>query len=197
MTLKQEERIILKIKKIKAELAADKKRWGGFYDDSRELRYLLPELYVKIGDYSGGLRYMNWFKKNFSDDGGFPEFLFEWAIILFKVGKVKEAEKMVFKAFCSNTYILDKFFDNPITPIDKYESSNIDIPEYAAEYFNYSFKQANLLDFAEWLQHFIESEKFLALSHRYIDIHKQLNVEHESETRINLIDEADKLVNEI
>ena len=27
--------------------------------------------------------------------------------------------------------------------------------------------------------------------------HKQLNVEHESETRINLIDEADKLVNEI
>lgn len=197
MTPKQEERIILKIKRIKVELAADKKRWGGFYDDSRGLRYLPPELYIKLADYSGGMRYMNWFKQNFYDDGGFPEFIFEWAIILFKVGKVKEAEKMVFKAFCSNTYILDKFFDNPITPIDKYESSNIDIPEYAIESFNYSFKQANLMDFAEWLQHFIASEKIIALSQRYIDIHKQLNVEHEFETRSNLIDEADKLVNEI
>lgn len=197
MTPKQEERLILKIKKIKAELAADKKRWGGFYDDSRGLRYLPPELYIKLADFSGGMRYMNWFKKNFSDDSGFPEFLFEWAIILFKSGKVKEAEKKVFKAFCSNTYILDKFFDNSITPIDKYESSNIDIPEYAIESFNYSLKQANLMDFAEWLKYFIETEKFISLSKRYIDIHKQLKVEHDREIRSTLIDEADELVNEI
>ena len=37
----------------------------------------------------------------------------------------------------------------------------------------------------------------LKLSKRYIDIHKQLKVEDEFETRSNLIDEADKLVNEI
>ena len=38
MTEKQAEKLQLKIKKIKAELAADKRRWGGFYDDSRGLR---------------------------------------------------------------------------------------------------------------------------------------------------------------
>jgi len=44
MTPKQEERTRSKIKMIKAELAADKKRWGGYYDDSRGLRYLPPAL---------------------------------------------------------------------------------------------------------------------------------------------------------
>ena len=53
------------------------------------------------------------------------------------------------------------------------------------------------MDFAEWLKYFIETEKFISLSKRYIDIHKQLKVEDEFETRSNLIDEADKLVNEI
>jgi len=43
MTPKQEERIRNKIARIRKELAADKKRWGGFYDDSRGLRYLPPE----------------------------------------------------------------------------------------------------------------------------------------------------------
>jgi hypothetical protein len=57
MTPKQEDRIRTKIKRIKAELAADKKRWEGYYDDSRGLRYLLPALYLKLEDYSGGLRY--------------------------------------------------------------------------------------------------------------------------------------------
>ena len=110
---------------------------------------------------------------------------------------MKEAEKMVFKAFCSNTYIFDKFFDKPIMPIDKYESSNIDIPQYAIESFNYSFKQANLMDFAEWLKQFIETGKFILLSQKYIDIYRQLNLEHDSQTRRNLIEQAEELVNEI
>lgn len=74
MTEKQAEKLQLKIKKIKAELAADKRRWGGFYDDSRGLRYLPPELYVKLQDWHGGLRYLKWFEKNFPDDIGFQIF---------------------------------------------------------------------------------------------------------------------------
>ena len=42
MTSKQIERIKKKITKIKQALAADKRRWGGFYDDSQGLRYLPP-----------------------------------------------------------------------------------------------------------------------------------------------------------
>ncbi len=61
MTPKQEERIRIKIARIRKELAADKKRWGGFYDDSRGLRYLPPEQFIKLKDYKGGLRYLRWF----------------------------------------------------------------------------------------------------------------------------------------
>lgn len=35
MTPKQADRIRNKIKKIKAALAADKKRWGGYYHDEQ------------------------------------------------------------------------------------------------------------------------------------------------------------------
>lgn len=115
MTEKQQERIRLKIKKIKSELATDKKRWGGFYDDSRGLRYLSLEYYIKLKDYSGSKRYLNWFYKNFPDDGGFPEFLFECSIILFYSGKLKDAQRQLFETFTSNTYVIDNFLGNPIT----------------------------------------------------------------------------------
>ncbi len=85
MTPKQQERIKNKIQKVKAALSADKKHWGGQYHDGQ------------------GLRYFNWFNKNFSDDSGYPDFLFEWTIILFKTGRLKEAEKKAFETFRSNT----------------------------------------------------------------------------------------------
>jgi len=197
MIPKQQERIITKIKKIKAELAADKKRWGGFYNDSRGLRYLPPRLYIQLTDFSGGLRYMNWFTRNFSDDCGFPDFLFEWTIILFKTGRLKDAEKKAFETFCCNTYIFNKFFDRVITPIDKYENSNIDIPQYATDYFDYSYKQSNLTDFSEWLKQFLETDIFLLLSNKYIDIYKRLKVEHDREIRHYLIVQAGQLENEL
>jgi len=84
MTPKQVERIKTKIKRIKAELAADKKHWGGYYHGGRGLWYLPPALYVQIADYTGGLRYINWFEKHFPDDSAYAKFFFECAIILFK-----------------------------------------------------------------------------------------------------------------
>lgn len=47
MTEKQIERVKTKIKRIKAALAADKKRWG-FYDDSRGLRYAVSKVVVPV-----------------------------------------------------------------------------------------------------------------------------------------------------
>lgn len=64
MTPKQEERIKNKIKKVKAALSADKKRGGGQYHDGQGLRYYPPQLYIELKDYTGGLRYFNWFNKN-------------------------------------------------------------------------------------------------------------------------------------
>ena len=63
MTLKQKERIELKIKKIRSILSAEKKKFG-CYDDSRGLRYMPTSLYLKLQDYQGGQVYLRWFKND-------------------------------------------------------------------------------------------------------------------------------------
>jgi hypothetical protein len=197
MTPKKQERIINKIKKIKAGLAADKKYWGGHYHDGQGLRYIPPQLYLELEDYSGGLRYFNWFKKNFPEDSGYPDFLFEWTIILFKTGRPKEAEKKAIETFCRNTYLFDIFFGRQVTRIEKWEGSNLETPEFADNQFYYSARQENLADFSEWLYKFIESEKFMNFSGKYLDIQKRLATEKDRETRQYLIKYENQLLDEL
>jgi hypothetical protein len=197
MTPKQQERIKNKIKKIKAALAADKKYWGGEYHDGQGLRYLPPQFYLQLDDYSGGLRYFNWFNKNFPDDSCYPDFLFEWTIILFKTGRLKEAEKKAFETFRSNTYLFDIFFGRQVTKIEKWEGSNLQTQDFADNRFYYNSKQDNLADFSEWLDKFIATEKFIHLSNKYLDIQKRLATENDTETRHYLIQHERQLVNEL
>lgn len=159
MTPKQIERIKIKITKIKKELAADKKRWGGFYDDSRGLRYLPPELYLKIRDYPGALRYFNWFHKNFPEDAGFPLFLFEWAITLFKLGKLKNAEDKILETYSSNAYIIHSFLEIKNNHLFISENSNWQT-FFLAQNLPYSKNDPKFLDFADWLSEFINEERF-------------------------------------
>lgn len=197
MTLKQEERIKNKIKKVKAALSADKKRWGGQYHDGQGLRYYPPQLYIELNDFTGGLRYFNWFNKNFPDDSGYPDFLFEWTIILFKTGKLKDAEKKAFETFRSNTYLFDIFFGRQVMKINKWEGSNLQTQEFADNQFCYNSKQDNLADFSEWLDKFIATEKFILLSNKYLDIRQRLKTERDSETRHYLIQQERQLENEL
>ncbi len=196
MTPKQAERLQLKIKQIKAALAADKRRWGGFHHDGKGLRYLPPALYIKLGDYTGGLRYLNWFAKNFPDDIGFPDFLFEGTVILFKTGRFKEAEKMAWQTFCGNTYLFDKFFGRPVVPIDKYECMNLEKADYVEQYFTYSHQQADLKDFAAWLEQLTGSASFSTSADLYIDLHKQINGEADMDARQALLEKIRQLEKE-
>ncbi|MDQ0477280.1 tol-pal system YbgF family protein [Chryseobacterium sp. MDT2-18] len=156
MTPKQIERIQFKIAKIRKELAADKKRWGGYYDDSRGLRYLPPELYLRIQDYSGALRYFNWFSKNFPDDSGYPVFLFEWAITLFKKDRIKEAKAKIIQIDLVNTWIVPAFLEAENSRPPTKVFSNWQMPD-VAEDMGYSKHDAELADFAEWLSDFVSS----------------------------------------
>lgn len=185
MTEKQQERIRLKIKRIKSELAADKKRWGGYYDDSRGLRYLPLEYYIKLKDYSGGKRYINWFYKNFPDDSGFPEFLFECTIILFYSKELKAATRKLFETFSSNTYIIDKFLENKIRQIEKYESSNIAGIEHL-NHFNYTSYNEDLSEFTKWLAETYNSDLFKSVVNELINFQQQLKDEHNYEKRVVL-----------
>lgn len=191
MTPKQIERTKKKIADIKRTLAAEKRKFG-CYDDGRGLRYLPTKYFIQLGDYAGGLTYLKWFNKNFPDDSGFPEFLFEWTIILFKTGKTNEAEQKAFQTYCSNPYWFDKFFGRPITQLDMWHSSNLTRPEYT-EALEYSSKQPELVDFALWLDSFISTEDFINRSRKYVEIYRRLSTETDSEMRHYLVRQAFQL----
>lgn len=196
MTPKQEERIRNKIARIRKDLAADKKRWGGFYDDSRGMRYLPPELFIKLKDYKGGLRYLRWFNRTFPEDIGFPIFLFEWTLILFKTGNLKEAEKKAFGTFFSNSYLFNKFLGKELSYIEKKESSNWETKDLA-ELLKYSKNDIELADFAEWLENLTNSAKFNKFANELIEIDKKLATEPVGKTRTELVNRRNKLLDDI
>lgn len=191
MTPKQAERLQKKISDIRRALAAEKRKFGA-YDDSRGLRYLPTRYYMQLSDYRGGLTYLRWFSKNFPDDGGFPDFLFEWTVILFKSGRLKEAAQKAFETFCANTYLFYRFFGRPVVPVDKWEGSNLATPSFT-EHFPYSSGQAELADFSLWLDNLTLSEDFTYRSSRYMEFYKRLKTEDDREARFELLMEARQL----
>jgi len=195
VTPKQIERLQKKISDVKRTIAAKKRKYG-CYDDSRGIRYIPTRYFIQLGDYSGGLKYIKWFSKCFPDDSGFPDFLFEWTIILFKNGMLKEAEKKAFKTFCSNTYIIGKYFSRPITPVVKWEGSNLEAPSYV-ENLIYTSADSELKDFTEWLEKFISSENFINVSNKCVEINIRLKIEDDREMRHYLVVQASQLVDSI
>ncbi len=194
MTPHQTEKLKKKIADIKRILAAEKRKFGA-YDDSRGLRYLPTGYFVQLGDYQGGLAYLNWFYKNFPDDGGFPEFLFESAILLFKTGRLNEAMSAAFQTFCSNPYWIERFLGRAPVPLDIWHSSNLTQIEYT-QALTYTSDQPDLIDFADWLRELIATEDFIRRSSRYVEIYRQLKTETDKESRRRLVKEAYQLQGE-
>lgn len=196
MTEKQEQRLKDKIKKIKKALAADKKRWGGYYDDSGGLRYAPPEIYMKLKDYIGALRYFNWFDKNFPDDIGQPGFLFEYTLTLFKRNKIEKAEKKALETFLANPYLLDYFLEREL--IDRDINSNSGWHRESIEkFFIYSKTDNELQSFAQWLETFIDSSKFLKIKKEFLEIEKKLQTESFDSKRSMLINKRSSLLDDI
>jgi hypothetical protein len=188
MTTQQAEKLKKKIADVKRILAAEKRKFGA-YDDSRGRRYLPISYFVQLGDYQGGLAYLRWFYKNFPDDSGFPEFLFESTILLFKTGRLKEAANAAFRTFCSNPYWIDSYLGRPTVPLDIWHSSNTMQPEYT-QALTYTCDQPDLADFTGWLQELIAGADFTNRSSRYVEIYRQLNKEIDKESRRRLVTEA-------
>jgi hypothetical protein len=192
MTDKQIERVKAKINKFKKALAADKKHWGGYYDDSRGIRYLIPEQYIKIKDYKGGLRYLNWFDKNFPDDSGYPIFLFEWTFILFKCDKLKEAENKAHQTFFSNTYLFDKFLNKESLRLTKNELSNWE-HESLVDNFAYSCNAPDFIEFGVWTEQVLSSRTFLDKANEFMEIEQILTTEPVGKRRSELVNRLSKI----
>jgi hypothetical protein len=187
MTEKQIERIRTKITRVKRELTADKKHWGGYYHDGGGLRYMVPNLYLKIRDFKGAMNYFRWFAKNFPDDICDGEFLLEWSLTLFKLGKIEDARQKVTDTYFSDTRVLNKFFGREVTMVDE----TIDSYERdwsAVQVLGYSAEEKDWADFAVWLEGLLTSEPFLSLSKEYLEIQMQLQAESDPAKRSNLRD---------
>ena len=192
MTDKQIERVKAKIEKYKKALAADKKNWGGQYHDGQGIRYIIPEQFIKINDYKGGLQYLNWFDKNFPDDSGFPIFLFEWTFILFKCDKLIGAENKAHQTFFSNTYLFDKFLGKEPLQLDKNESSNWEF-QSLVDGFPYSSLDTEFIEFASWTQNVLSSRTFLDKANEFIEIEKKLKTEPVGQKRTELVNRLSKI----
>ena len=114
------------------------------------------------------------------------------SIILFKNGKLKDAEEKAVETYFSNSYLFDKFFGREILPIEKYEYSNVSGPEFV-KYFSYSSAQKELADFSEWLKQFEKSKRFQEIKEKYIEINKRLLNEDDYEMRSYLLSQLGQL----
>ena len=136
------------------------------------------------------------FKKNFSDDIGFPTFLFEWTVTLFKTKRPKQAENKAIETFFSNTYILDKFLDKEFLELDISENSSWE-QSSLAEYFHYSKDQKELADFAVWLDGFVTSERFYKFADQFIDVERKLKTEAVGPKRSALVNRRSRLIEDL
>ncbi|MDQ6758198.1 MAG: hypothetical protein M3004_14845 [Bacteroidota bacterium] len=192
MTDKQIDQVKRKIEKYKKALAADKKYWGGQYHDGGGIRYLIPEQFIKIKDYKGGLRYLNWFDKNFPDDSSYPIFLFEWTFILFMCDKLKQAEQKAHRTFFSNTYLFDNFLGKEPLQLDKNENSSWELSSLA-DNFIYKNTDEEFIQFANWIVTVLSSRTFLDKANEFIKIEQQLKNEPVGQRRSELVDKSSKI----
>ena len=195
MTPIEKQQLEEQIEDIKASIETEVQLLGGFNDELSQV-YIPTQHFLRMEDYKAGLDYIRWYLKVVPGDIGPPEFLFEWTVILFMNGTIKEAENKAVETFLNNTYIFDKFFGRELIQIDKNESWGFQKPEYLID-FKYSCTQSELAVFTNWLSEFEQSEKFKSIHKRLINALVQLKNEDDPEIREYLNKIIDQLMDEI
>ncbi|MBE3085652.1 MAG: hypothetical protein IMZ64_05480 [Bacteroidetes bacterium] len=190
MTERQIERIKKTIKFYRARLAAEK-RMHGDYDDSAGLRYIIPELYLKIRDYKGALVYFRWFSKAFSDDIGFPVFNLFWSAAFFENNKIPQAINKAYETAFSNTYLLDLINGKDPVQLDKSETIGYENLEYAKQVYKGCIKFITL-EFQIWISNLSEFDDFKANLNKFISIQKLIKDEPVGPMRTGLLQESNK-----
>jgi len=180
-----------KIKKCRAILATEKRKFGG-YHDGQGLRYIIPELYLEIEDYKGCLTYFRWFDKNFPDDCGFPSTLLIWSKALFERGKLKEAKLKLMEMGITNIYLI------PILLNLDLETQNMPIRNSSMGY-DWAMEDAKHLqhlmteNFTNWLHEFYPSSEYQVVIEYYIELSLKLDETKPTSERRLIIDEMSTL----
>ena len=190
MTEKQVEKIKLSIKKHRAALASERRKYGAF-DDSAGRRYSIADLYLRIADYKGAITYKKWFDKNFQDDVRGPSLYLNWSIAYFELKKMPEAKACTINTALKNVYLHHLLLGEDIDQINMYESGYQTL-EYAYAITDSCRKLATKA-YINWLGAFVESDEYRQLVNKHIQISKLLKDEESLEIRMGLITQLGEL----
>lgn len=185
MTEKQIEKIRLSIKKNRAALTAEKRKFGGF-DDSAGRRYYISDLYMRIPDYKGAITYKKWFDKNFPDDIGNPFLSLSWSIAYYEIGKITETKIYTIDTAFQNIYLHSLLFDRKVNRIDMYEHG-YDMLEFAKSMIK-DCKKTSTQNYLDWLKNFMVTEEYKEPINKFIALNKLLKDETNTDKRSELLD---------
>lgn len=191
MTDKEIEYIKDTIKKYRSRLSGEKKRFGVYFDNAG-VRYIIPELYIKIGDFKGGLAYYRWFSREFSDDSGLPSFYLFCTLILYQNKRLNEATRLAYRTAFSNTYIIDLVCSKTPTEVDKSELGGGESLIYATQIIEGCNKLLTR-EFKIWLCKLSETDEFRGNLNKFISLQKLIKDEPSGPLRSHLIDESSKI----
>jgi len=192
MTDKQIAKIKLSIKKHRAILSAEKRKYGGF-DDSAGRRYYISDLYMRIADYKGVIIYKKWFDKNFPDDIGGPFLSLSWAISYFQLGNIIEAEIFTIDTAFQNVYLHGLLLGKEVIRIDMYEQG-FDMLEFAKSMLK-ECKKVTTKQYLDWLEIFMDTDEYIEPINKFIALNKLLEDEHNTDNRLELLHHIRELEN--
>jgi hypothetical protein len=184
MTEKQIEKIKLSIKKHRAALTAEKRKFGGF-DDSGGRRYYISDLYMQISDFQGAIIYKRWFDKNFPDDIGGPLLSLNWSIAYYELGKISDSKIYTIDTAFQNVYLHGLLLDKEVIRIDMYEHG-YDMLEFAKSMLK-DCKKVLTKSYRDWLLEFIETDEYKEPINKYIALNKLLKDEYNRDDRTELL----------
>ncbi|MEM7537939.1 MAG: hypothetical protein AAF639_37560 [Chloroflexota bacterium] len=181
-----------RIKRYERDLRKEKKLFGAF-DDSSGTRYLLVPYYVLLGEWRGAVKSNKWFEKNFPNDVGDPFQFICATLAYYKTDDQTNAARLLQKTMFSNLYLVPRLLGQELEPLDVDPYSNTETAAYLdyapPEYWDLWDEEA-----LAWIGETYESESFVQMRERYIELEKQLKDEPVGPTRSALVEEKSKLV---
>jgi hypothetical protein len=182
-----------RITKIRSQLSAFKREYGG-HDDSGGARYYLAYLYFLLGDNRRSSEYMRWFEKSFPDDIGEPFQILCWVLMLKRAGK--DADLAFGKLMLSNIYLIPYILCDEVVSKEMSHGSNWQEPSYL-DYLPERIVSEITEDELSWMREQYESEVFQKILKRHIEIEKELQNTPVGDRRSALVGESYSLLDDL
>ena len=185
MTTAKQNQILRKIEKYKKALRKEKAMFKAYHDGGG-YRYAIAELYFELGDFKQTNRYLNWFDKNFPNDGRYAYYDLGKATTKLELGKTVESKIATIELNRHNTYLIDLLIGNEIADQNKYEWMDSESLTWAQQQLA---EHRNLVTetYIAWLSAFVKEDVYTSWYTRLISIKKLLKGMEVSSERSDLL----------